>query len=37
MITGVVNADLEARVQLVVQNASGQSQTIEAVSSLNGD
>jgi clan AA aspartic protease len=31
MITGVVNADLEARVQLVVQNASGQSQTIEAV------
>jgi len=31
MITGTVNADLEARLQLVVQNASGQSQTIEAV------
>src|SRR5262249_21672179 len=32
LITGAVNANLEARLQLVVQTASGQSETIEAVS-----
>ncbi len=31
MIAGTVNADLEARLQLVVVNASGQSQTVDAV------